>query len=346
MTMDSLVTAARTRTISAPQLKKDMCDSSVADRKPRVCVLVISWNGKEHLRHCLRALLQQDYPACHVWVLENASTDGSAEMVRDEFSSVRVIRFEKNLGYTGAGNVGISRACAENYEYIVILAYDIVLDPRCLSGAVEAARSNPTVGMIGFRMFGGTSYVPYEEFERASRNWVSLDVEETKAVEGAAFLANPSVIERLGGYDETLFMYGDEDDLEARLVRAGYKLLRTNVPAFHNTDRPSTRGRMLWGAFYTHRNTLILLTKHESLKRFLRQALGLIRLACDPFRKIPCDNVVMCRYRPSNVLVNGLVVLAAHLSYAWNLPTVLRMRRKHRDLIARERALRSWQMTR
>jgi GT2 family glycosyltransferase len=291
------------------------------------------------LQRCLPSVLKQDYPACHAWVLDNASTDGSADMVCEEFPNVRVMRFEKNLGYTGAANIGISLAREQNYEYVVILANDVILDPRCLSAAVEAARTNPAAGMIGFQMIGGMSYSPIEEFEKESREWVSLDVQETKSVEGAAFLGSPIVIERLGGYDETLFMYGDENDLETRLVRAGYKLLKTNVPVWHNAGRNVMGKRKLRAAFYTHRNSLILWTKHDSLKLLLRRALGIIRVACDPFLKIPADNIVANRYRPSNVLINGLVVSAALLSYFWNLPRILRMRRKHCKLIDNERQL-------
>jgi GT2 family glycosyltransferase len=280
----------------------------------------------------------QDYSEFDIWVLDNASTDGSVEMVNNEFPGVLVISNEKNLGFTGAGNVGIFRASKMGYAYILLLANDVVLDSRCISGAVAAFQANPGAGMIGFFMIGAFFYTPFEEFEKAVASWSGLELEETKYVEGAAYLAAPSVIERLGGYDEMLFMYGDENDLETRLTRAGYSLLKTNIPVWHNSGCNVMGEFKLKSGYYVFRNTLILMTKHETLRYTLRATLSLVRTACDPFRRVSRNNMAALRSRPSNIFVNFIVICIAVLSYGVNLRKILRTRQKHIELIDCERA--------
>ena len=307
------------------------------NQSDRVCVLVINWNGKEHLRKSLPTILRQEYSPYDVWVLDNASTDGSTDMVKNDFPGVLVLRNERNLGFTGAGNLGILRARAHGYAYVLVMANDVVLDPRCLSGAVAAARANPTAGMIGFNMLGAISTTPFIEYENAVKNWAGLEIEETKWVEGAAFLTSPALIERIGGYDEILFMYGDENDLETRLTLAGYRLLKTNIPVWHDTGRNVMGDQKLRAAYYVFRNTMILRTKHGSWREVLLDTLGLVRCGCDPFIKVSTDSVLGRRQRPSNILVNALVIVTALLSYGLNIRGILRVRRDHRKLIELER---------
>jgi len=303
----------------------------------RVCVLVINWNGKEHLRYSLPPALNQDYQNFEVVVIDNASTDGSTDEIRSSFPSVKLLRSGKNIGYTGAANLGIRYALQEQFDYFLLITNDIVLDTRCISTAVHVIQKESNAGMIGFAMLGAQAYVPREDFEEQAREWKELVTNTTDYIEGAALLASPDLVVRIGGFDEMLFMYGDENDLEIRLQRAGYKLLRINIPVWHNAGRNVMGEMKLDAAFYAARNTLILWTKHYSIRFLLRGFISIVRIACDPFLKIPENKVMQRRSRPSNVIVNAAVVGVAVCSYLWNLPRIAGRMKQDKLSILNER---------
>jgi len=303
----------------------------------RACILIINWNGRENLRSCLDSCAAEDYPYFDVVVVDNASTDGSVEMIEAGYPQVRILKNRVNLGFTGAGNAGMKFAVERGYRYVLLLANDIILDSRCLSQAIKCAEQTPAVGMIGFHLLGAFSYVPVEELGKASAQWNILEAENTDWVEGAAFVIDPGLFVRLGGYDDLLFMYGDENDLENRIRRAGYLLKRINVPAWHNAGRNVMGEKKLRAAFYSLRNTLIILVKENPCRKAFRSYLRFIRAACDPRVRIPDDQIILKRYRPSNVLINGLVVLAAIVSFLWNVPRLARTKRLHSELVRAER---------
>jgi GT2 family glycosyltransferase len=307
----------------------------------RACIMIINWNGRDNLRSCLKSCFSQDYPEYDVIVLDNASTDDSVDMAQKEFSQVRIIGNRKNLGFTGAGNAGMQFAVENGYRYVLLLANDIVLDSRCLSQSIKYIEQNTKVGMVGFQIVGALCYVPIADFHQASERWESLTVEDANWIEGAAFLIDPNLFIRLGGYDEMLFMYGDENDLENRIRNAGYRLKRINLPAWHNAGRNVMGKRSIRAAFYTLRNTLIILLKENPWTKAIRLYLSPIRIACDPYMKIDDEQIVIKRYRPSNIFVNFLVLLAAVSSVLWNLHGILRNKRLHAAKIEMEQNFRS-----
>jgi GT2 family glycosyltransferase len=303
----------------------------------RACILIINWNGKENLRECLKSCILQDYHEYDATVIDNASTDGSVEMIQTEFPQVRLIKNRSNIGFTGAGNAGMQYAAERGYRYVLLLANDVILDPRCLSQSIKYSQQNPLVGMIGFRLLGALSYIPIEDLHKASTQWRLLEAEDTNWIEGAAYLIDPRLFIRLGGYDDLLFMYGDENDLENRIRRAGYSLNRINVPAWHNAGRNVMGRRKIRAAYYAFRNTLIVFFKEKSWQQAFRSLLPFVRIACDPSISVPDEKIIMKRYRPCNIFINIIVILAAMLSFLWNLPHIYRNKKKHLQLSLFER---------
>jgi GT2 family glycosyltransferase len=112
---------------------------------PSVSVIVLNYNGKHYLETCLQALKAQDYPSeCfEVILVDNASSDGSVEMVRQQFPWVRLVVNRTNLGFGGGNNVGI---CVARGDYIAFLNNDTRADPRWLSALVETARKDERIG--------------------------------------------------------------------------------------------------------------------------------------------------------------------------------------------------------
>lgn len=103
----------------------------------RVCAVIVTYNRKELLRECLQAVLSQTRPPDHVLVVDNASTDGTREMLREEFPGVEVLALEENQGGAGGFHEGMKRAYEEGYEWIWVMDDDASPEGSALTALLE-----------------------------------------------------------------------------------------------------------------------------------------------------------------------------------------------------------------
>ncbi len=104
----------------------------------RVCAVIVTYNRKELLRECLRAVLSQTRPPDHVLVVDNASTDGTREMLREEFPQVEVLALPENQGGAGGFHEGMKRAYEAGYDWIWVMDDDTIPTPKGLEELLEA----------------------------------------------------------------------------------------------------------------------------------------------------------------------------------------------------------------
>ena len=215
---------------------------------PDVSVVIVSYKVPELLRACL-ASVQRETTGCsyEIVVVENASGDGSAELVRSEFPGVRLIALEENVGFAAGSNIGARESTG---EYVLMLNPDTELVGDTLTALLRYARAHPQAGLVG-----GRTLNPHGELDpgscwgaqsiwslvcfasglsslfRGSRvfnpeslgGWPRDSVRQVDIVTGCLCLAPRSVWEQLGGFDEAFFMYGEDADLGARVHKAGYR---------------------------------------------------------------------------------------------------------------------------
>jgi GT2 family glycosyltransferase len=215
---------------------------------PDISVVIVSYKVPGLLRACL-ASVRREAVGCsyEVIVVENASGDGSAEMVRSEFPDVRLIALEDNVGFAAGCNLG---ARAAQGEYVLMLNPDTELVGDTLSALLRYARRHPDAGLIGGRTlnpageldpgscWGAQSLWSLVCFAsglstlfRGSRlfnpeslgGWSRDSAREVDIVTGCLCMAPRTVWDELGGFDETFFMYGEDADLAARARKAGYR---------------------------------------------------------------------------------------------------------------------------
>jgi GT2 family glycosyltransferase len=116
---------------------------------PRVTVIVLNWNGAELLGDCLRSVKSQDFKDFEAIVVDNGSTDDSADLVEREFPGFRLIRLPENTGFCHGNNVGMREAAG---DLVVLLNNDAELAPSFLTRLVDAADLEPDVGMFATRI--------------------------------------------------------------------------------------------------------------------------------------------------------------------------------------------------
>ena len=116
-----------------------------------ISVVIVGWNAKHYLELCLKSLA--DAPprrSMEVIVVDNASSDGSAEMIEARFPQVKLIRSSENLGFSKGNNVAI-RQCQG--RYIALVNPDVIVFPGCLDALADFLDQNPKVGNVGPRVF-------------------------------------------------------------------------------------------------------------------------------------------------------------------------------------------------
>jgi GT2 family glycosyltransferase len=218
-----------------------------------ISTIVISFNTCNLLRECLQSLLKEcaDLPegvTAEVLVLDNASHDGSAEMVEREFpNSVRLIRSEVNLGFGGANNLAMDQAQG---RYLVLLNSDAFLHPGALRRAIKHMDNSPQTGFGGAKLVGrngelqpsarrfhsiwrdalvltGLSgrYPRSRIFGAPDRTWADPDVAaDIDWVPGAFMIMRREALAKTGLFDPRFFLYYEETDLCRRVKAAGYRV--------------------------------------------------------------------------------------------------------------------------
>ena len=213
---------------------------------PDVSVVVVSLNTRELLRECLTTLAHESGGlTCETIVVDNASRDGSADMVASEFPDAVLVRSGSNLGFAAANNLAFAKATG---RYVVLLNSDAFLTPGALAGVVRAMDDRPDIGLGGVRLVGrdgawqpsarmfpsllndflslsGLSmrYRTSRFFGRMDRTWADPSASASVDwVPGAFSIIRRSVLEQVGYFDERFFLYYEEVDLCRRIKNAGY----------------------------------------------------------------------------------------------------------------------------
>jgi GT2 family glycosyltransferase len=235
---------------------------------PPVSLIIASHTGREHLRRCLPSVFTDDYPDLQVIVVDNASTDGTAEFVEQEYASVKVISNETNLGFGRANNVGAAQASG---EYLAFLNQDAVVRPGWLALLVstledhpEAALATPKILLLAqpdtINTCGNQSHYTGLSFCRGAGQPVGSfpRLEQVNAVSGAAFVMRKEIFERLHGFDEDFFLYMEDIDLSWRARLAGYSSLYVpDSTVYHDYT-------LIFGpkkTYYQERNRWLMLLK-------------------------------------------------------------------------------------
>jgi N-acetylglucosaminyl-diphospho-decaprenol L-rhamnosyltransferase len=227
----------------------------------RFVVVVVNYNTREDLQACLETVLATD--AREVIVADNGSTDGSREMVREDFADTRLLCFDDNPGYGGAANRAVATT---DTPFVLLLNSDTLLAPDTLAMLGDYLDRHPAVGIIGPRLLNpdGTlqpSCYPYPGSlrwaldnddlapllrhiklarEAAFRTWDHDRAREVPWVKGAAMAIRRTAFEEVGGFDDAFFMYHEETDLCFRMARAGWKTHFAPVTDIIHTGESST----------------------------------------------------------------------------------------------------------
>jgi GT2 family glycosyltransferase len=237
-----------------------------AETMTKVAAVVLSWNGREDTLACLRSLEGEEVD---VIVVDNASTDGSAEAV----TRVELIRNDENLGYAGGMNVGIRAALERDADAVLLLNNDVEVEPGAVATLAEAVDATGAVcPLVVFAddpdrvWYGGADFNPRRGYQ--GRHRTSRDGGETERICGAAVLIPRETIERIGAFDEALFAYVEDADWSLRAREAGLPLRVVPDARVRHKVSAATGGEGSPDAlYYSVRNLLTVCERHAPLGR-------------------------------------------------------------------------------
>lgn len=241
-----------------------------------MAVVIVNWNGCRLLGACLEAVFAQTTPPQLVVVVDNGSTDGSVQYLREQWPATRVVALERNLGVAAGNNTGIRAALEAGAQYILLLNNDADMRPpalaelrRALDAVGEAVwaaapkilyRSEPdriwSAGGAfewwrGLSRDRGTGEPDHGQYDQPS----DIDYANT-----CCLLVRAGAFARIGMMDEAYFMYYDDSDFSARVRRAGGRIRYVpSAQVLHDVQATSrsTAGAgasSFFALYYTTRN--------------------------------------------------------------------------------------------
>jgi GT2 family glycosyltransferase len=203
--------------------------------QPGTWIVVVNWNGARLLPGCLASLSNLTRPA-HVLVVDNGSSDGSAEAVA-RFSGVEWLPMGRNLGFAAANNVGIRRALEAGAAWVGIVNTDVQVEPGWLEALIAAAEAHPEAGILGgLLLFAddpsrvNSTGVVLDRFGRGKDRDFGVPVAElatadgpVTAMSGGAALFRAGALRKVGLFDPAYFAYYEDVDLSLRAAALGIR---------------------------------------------------------------------------------------------------------------------------
>lgn len=249
-----------------------------------IAIVIVSYNVRHFLAPCLQSIRQADKQGMNVevWVVDNASVDGSAALVSTEFPEVHLIANQDNKGFSSANNLALRRI---NASYILLLNPDTLLSEDTLRISLQFMQNHPDAGALGVRMIDGAgNFLPESKRQLpglwnsfcklfflsdlfpASR-WFSgynlgylpeFDEAKIDVLCGAYMFIRQEALDKVGLLDEDFFMYGEDIDLSYRIRKAGYDIWYVPQTTIIHYKGESTKKsslnyvRTFYGAMHTY----------------------------------------------------------------------------------------------
>jgi GT2 family glycosyltransferase len=231
-----------------------------------VTVVVVNFNGGHYVLRALRELEKQTFRDFRALVVDNASTDGSADRIEREFPGVRTIRSPRNLGFAGGNNLGFAQAAGS--EWIALLNPDAFAEPDWLEKLVTAAGSRPDCASFGSRLLRADDASTLDGigdvYHVSGLHWREgflkpaagrgAQPKEIFSPCAAAALYRASALREAGAFDADYFCYSEDVDLGFRLRLLGYRSWYVPDSLAHHVGSAITGGRSDFTMYHGVRN--------------------------------------------------------------------------------------------
>ena len=257
--------------------------------QPRVIVLILSYNGKSLLEEAVNSYLANDYPRFEVIVIDNGSNDGTREYVHNSWSNVKVIRTEKNLGYSGGLNFGMDYAFnQEMADFVLISNNDVKADDRLIGELVKVGMQDPKIGFVTGKVYDYESPNVLQTVGKVENQDTGLvkhlgrrevdkgqyeEVQQLPTAEDVFMLVSKGVYFETGGYDLNFRFQSEQWDWHERAKKKGFKVYYTPYAKLWHKEGMTIGKISPMHVFYDSRNVMLVILIHKTtrqLKKYLK----------------------------------------------------------------------------
>lgn len=309
-------------------------------------IIIVSWNGKRYLKDCFDSLKRQSKKDFKVIFVDNGSTDGSADFVRENYPEAEIKKLSRNTGFAAGYNLGMQTAIKDDrIKHVIVLNNDTKLDEKFAEKIVACAERHPDAGSIQPKVL---NFFEKEKIDCAgiyiSRDGTAhnrghgkdtgkyREEKEIFGANGTASLFEREALEKTkmadgGFFDRDYFAFYEDVDLAWRLKGAGFKsFFCPEAKVFH--VHSGTAGKAsLMKAYYLHRNYFFTLFKNYPLRNLSKTLFwrfwSYVDLVRNAFKKKKKETEYVTGYGKGKVAV---VILRAWGSVIWNFPSILAKR--------------------
>lgn len=238
----------------------------------KVSIILVCWNGREHLGTCLDSIASQYLPRdeWEVIMVDNGSSDDSVEFVRVNYPWVKIFLNSQN-NYASANNLGIGKAAG---EHIVLLNVDTKVEPNWLIECIHTLEKYPQAGAVTSKIYEKAPRlfaVGMRENELLDWEPIGYNEEDDGRYDGVypikfinhcSCLYRRKCLEAAGYLDEDFMMYHEDVDMSIRVRRAGWQLMVNTDSIVHHSAHGSIGKRIHLFNYYIDRNRLFVIAKH------------------------------------------------------------------------------------
>lgn len=262
-----------------------------------VAIIILNWNGKEETLSCLSSVSKLKKTNCVIApvVVDNASTDDSVAVIRNDYPEITLLENTDNLGFAEGMNTGIRYAMEKKYDYVMILNNDTVLDEHLVVELVEMCENHPKAGIISPKIYFYPKtefhYDRYKEKDRGKVLWYAGGVIDWKNIiashrgvddvdtgqfdkeesidfaTGCCMLIKREVFDVVGLFDNDYFLYYEDNDFSLRVKRYGFQILFAPKAILWHKNAVSSGGSgSKLQDYYITRNRLLFASKYASIR--------------------------------------------------------------------------------
>ncbi|HEX9909230.1 MAG TPA: glycosyltransferase family 2 protein [Thermoplasmata archaeon] len=267
------------------------------DKGDRALVLILNFNGFEDTCRCVESLRSDpDIPREDVVIVDNGSSDGSPERLKNAFPGLTVLETGANLGFAKGYNWAIKKLLDSHYGSILLLNNDTVVHRGALRALVETLQTDKTIGVVGPLILNmGTEIVQSAgigiQWEKSKPVFLlngekavdmPEEIRDVDFVSGSAMLVRTEALDKVGLFAEHFFMYAEEEDLCLRMRSAGYRVVcNTKARVEHKMEATVSKYPELRARYYP-RNRFLVLKRHGTGGQFFRFTVWMIGFELPP----------------------------------------------------------------
>lgn len=259
-----------------------------AKAQPLVGLVTIWYRASRDMDRFVAGLKAQRYPRLQPVFVIHRQTQEEVERLRSEVPSALILLPGKNLGTAAGWNLGIARLLEQGTDYVEMWNVDVRPDPECVGHLVAVMEEHPTIGACQplllysdepdkVEMYGGSLDMRAGQGRHDYKGTTDLSslppTRDAGYLDGGTMMIRADVLRRVGGFDESFFMYAEDTDLSIRIRTAGYRTVAVrDARAWHyhreNNGRVPTSRQL----FYETRNRFYLVRKHAGRSAMWRAA--------------------------------------------------------------------------